>query len=131
LADNEATRYYDDAAFTDVSQASDQTEAWENGFVNKRCIRWGIARKDDCAIIGSCGYYGFHTWHLRASIGYELAHPFWRQGIMTEALNAIIDLGFTEMGRIAHRKLAYLVLASHSNLEEPCLRIAYFDVFHS
>jgi ribosomal-protein-alanine N-acetyltransferase len=98
LADDEVTRYYDDATFTDVSQASDQIEAWESGFINKRCIRWGITCKDDRLVIGSCGYYGFHTWHMRASIGYELAHPFWRQGIMTEALSAIIDLGFKEMG---------------------------------
>jgi len=98
FADDEVTRYYDDATFTDVSQASDQIEAWENGFKNKRCVRWGIARKEDRALIGSCGYYGFHTWHMRASIGYELARPFWRQGIMTEALSAIIDLGFKEVG---------------------------------
>jgi ribosomal-protein-alanine N-acetyltransferase len=98
LADDEVTRYYDDATFTAVSQASDQIKAWENGFINKRCIRWGITRKDDHALLGSCGHYGFHTWHMRASIGYELARPFWRQGIMTEALTAIIDLGFKEMG---------------------------------
>jgi ribosomal-protein-alanine N-acetyltransferase len=98
FADDEVTVYYDDPNFTDVSQASDQIEAWENGFRNKRCIRWGIARKDDLIIIGSCGYYGFHTWHRRASIGYELARPFWRQGIMLEALSAIIAFGFQEMG---------------------------------
>jgi ribosomal-protein-alanine N-acetyltransferase len=98
LADDEVTKYYDDATFTDVSQASDQIEAWENGFINRRCIRWGIARKDDLVVIGSCGYYGFHTWHMRAAIGYELARAFWRQGIMTEALDAIINLGFREMG---------------------------------
>ena len=98
LSDDQVTQYYDDASFTDVSQAGDQIQAWENGFVNRRCIRWGIVRKDDDRIIGSCGYYGFHLWHMRASIGYELARPFWRQGIMTEALHAIIDLGFGEMG---------------------------------
>jgi ribosomal-protein-alanine N-acetyltransferase len=97
LADDEVTRYYDDATFTNISQANDQIEAWENGFRNKRCIRWGIAHKDDPTIIGSCGYYGFHTWHMRASIGYELARPFWRQGMMTEALSAILALGFQEM----------------------------------
>jgi ribosomal-protein-alanine N-acetyltransferase len=98
LGDDEVTRYYDDTTFTDVSQASDQIKTWENGFINKRCIRWGIARKDDRSIIGSCGYYGIHAWHMRASIGYELARPFWRHGIMAEALEAILDLGFTEMG---------------------------------
>ena len=97
LADDEVTEFYDDDAFTDISQASDQIEAWENGFKNKGCIRWGITRKDEGYIIGSCGYYGFHTWYRRASIGYELARNYWRQGIMTEALSAIIDYGFGEM----------------------------------
>jgi [ribosomal protein S5]-alanine N-acetyltransferase len=97
LADEAVTRYYDDETFTEIAQASDQIKAWENGFINKRCIRWGIARKGEQEIIGSCGYYGFHAWHMRASIGYELARACWRQGIMTEALEAIIDLGFREM----------------------------------
>jgi RimJ/RimL family protein N-acetyltransferase len=98
LGDDETTRYYDDATFTHVSQATNQIEAWENGYINRRCIRWGITYKGDGVVIGSCGYYGIHPWHMRASIGYELARAFWRQGIMTEALSAIINLGFTEMG---------------------------------
>jgi len=98
LSDEEVTRHYDDATFTNVSQASDQIEAWESGYRNKRCIRWGIARKEEPFIVGSCGFYGIHTWHMRASIGYELARPFWRQGIMTEALTALLAFGFGEMG---------------------------------
>jgi len=98
LSDQEVTRYYDDAAFTHVAQASEQIEAWENGFRQRRCIRWGIARKDDGALIGTCGYYSIHPWHMRASIGYELGRPFWRQGLMTEALSVMIQLGFTDMG---------------------------------
>jgi len=98
LSDDEVTRYYDDATFTQISQANDQIQAWENGFKNKRCIRWGITRKCDLDVIGTCGFYGFHPWHMRASIGYELGRPFWRQGIMTEALSAILRLGFTVIG---------------------------------
>jgi len=97
LADKEVTEFYDDDAFADISQASGQIEAWENGFAKKTCIRWGITRKDEGYLVGSCGYYGFHTWYGRASIGYELARDYWRQGIMTEALRAIIDFGFREM----------------------------------
>lgn len=97
LADDEVTRYYDDATFTEVSQASDQIAAWERGFISKRCIRWGIARQEDDTMIGSCGFYGVHPWHRRAGMGYELARPFWRQGIMAEALTAIIALGFGAM----------------------------------
>ena len=97
LADQEVTEFYDDDALVDISQASDQIEAWENGFKNKGCIRWGITRKNEDYLIGSCGFYGFHSWYRRASIGYELARNYWRQGIMTEALSAIIDFGFDKM----------------------------------
>jgi ribosomal-protein-alanine N-acetyltransferase len=97
LGDDEVTRYYDDATFTAISQAREQITAWENGFLHRRCIRWGITRKEDGVLIGTCGYYGIHPWHMRASIGYELGRQFWHQGLMTEALNAIINLGFKEM----------------------------------
>ena len=102
LADDEVTEFYDDDAFTDISQASDQIEAWENGFKNKDCIRWGITSKEEGYIIGSCGFYGFHTRYQRATIGYELARNYWRQGIMTEALSAVINYGFgdSELNRI-------------------------------
>lgn len=102
LSDPEVTEFYDEDAFTDKSQASDQIAAWENGFADKRCIRWGIIRKDKDDLMGSCGYYGFHSWNKRASIGYELARTSWRQGIMTEAFGAIIDFGFRrlELNRI-------------------------------
>jgi ribosomal-protein-alanine N-acetyltransferase len=97
LGDDEVTKYYDDETFTNISQASDQIKFWEKGFANRRCIRWGIIRKVESAIIGSCGYYGFHPRHMRASIGYELARPFWHQGIMSEALRAILYFGFQEL----------------------------------
>jgi len=97
LADDEVTEFYDDDAFTDISQARGQIEAWENGYKKLGCIRWGITRKGEGYLIGSCGYYGFHTWYKRASIGYELGRNHWRQGIMTEALTAIIDFGFGDI----------------------------------
>jgi ribosomal-protein-alanine N-acetyltransferase len=97
LSDEEVTRYYDDATFAQIDQANYQIQAWENGFKHERCIRWGITLKNDLGVVGTCGFYGFHSWHMRASIGYELGRPFWRQGIMTEALTAIMRVGFMEM----------------------------------
>jgi [ribosomal protein S5]-alanine N-acetyltransferase len=98
LSDEEVTRHYDDAAFTQLSQASEQIEAWESGYAHRRCIRWGITLKEEYVVIGSCGFYGIHPWHLRGSIGYELARPFWRKGIMAEAITALLNLGFGELG---------------------------------
>ena len=98
LGDKEVTEFYDDEVFGCVSQAREQIEAWAAGFRARRSVRWGIALRENREIIGTCGYYGFHNWHKRAGIGYELAQPFWRQGIMTEALGAIIEFGFKRVG---------------------------------
>ena len=92
LSDAEVVEYYDDDAFTAIEQASDQIDSWEIGYQHRRAIRWAITEKKAGALIGTCGYYGIHTWHRRASIGYELARDYWRQGIMTEALGAIVVL---------------------------------------
>jgi ribosomal-protein-alanine N-acetyltransferase len=98
LGDEEVARFYDDDAFTEVSQAEEQIEAWAAGFDARRSVRWGITLKEQDDVIGTCGYYGFHGWHERAGIGYELGRPYWRRGIMTEALEAMIGFGFKEIG---------------------------------
>lgn len=61
-------------------------------FKSRQGIRWEIARKNDNVIIGSCGY-GYKNPFL-GELGYELARAYWRQGIMTEALEAAIKFGF-------------------------------------
>ena len=83
LGDEEVAEFYDDEVFQDVSQARQQIEAWTAGFKARRCVRWAIARRGDGELIGTCGYYGFHTLHRRAGIGYELGRAHWRQGIIS------------------------------------------------
>ena len=36
--------------------------------------------------------------HFRAEIGYDLAPAFWGQGVMPEAVGAVLTFGFTTMG---------------------------------
>lgn len=61
-------------------------------------IHWGISRKPDPALIGTCG---FHQWvregGFHARIGYDLATAHRRKGIMTEALTAMLAYGFGTM----------------------------------
>jgi ribosomal-protein-alanine N-acetyltransferase len=98
LGDEEVTEFYDDDIFRSESQAREQINSWNDGFRARRCVRWGIARRGKGEIIGTCGYYGFHSLHKRAGIGYELARSSWQQGIMTEALGAIIRFGLMDIG---------------------------------
>ena len=66
-------------------------------FKENRGIRWGIVRKSGDELIGTCGYYDWNKAARRAEIGYDLDPAYWREGIMTEALRAVLQYGFERM----------------------------------
>ncbi len=95
FADDEVTEYHDLETFTCLEEVQSLIERRAERFKNQQGIRWGIARKEDNIIIGSCGYSIKNRFQVE--IGYELARDHWRKGIMTEALKAIIKWGFHEL----------------------------------
>ncbi|QLE59442.1 GNAT family N-acetyltransferase [Nostoc sp. TCL26-01] len=95
FADDEVTKYHDLDTATSVDQAKFLIERRAERFQNQQGIRWGIARKEDNLIIGSCGYSIKNRY--QAEIGYELARTYWRKGLMTEALSEIIKWGFQQL----------------------------------
>lgn len=55
---------------------------------------WGIELKESGKIIGTIGFMWIQYDNAAAEVGYSLARAQWNRGIMTEALNALIDYGF-------------------------------------
>lgn len=93
FSDSNVTRFHNLDTFTHLDKAIGVIERRAKAFESGHGIRWGIARKPDNYLIGSCGF----TWNREtnsAEVGYELASQFWRQGIMSEALRAILSYGF-------------------------------------
>nr|HET6904382.1 GNAT family protein [Ktedonobacteraceae bacterium] len=81
-----------------LEQAELLIERQRHRFEQKERFRWGIALKDSDTIIGTGGYVAWnHIWY-NAELGYDLARPYWGQGIMTEAVRAMIQFGFEHMG---------------------------------
>ena len=66
-------------------------------FRENRGIRWGVVRREGNSLIGTCGYYDWNKAACRAEIGYDLDPAHWGQGIMTEALCAVLKYGFERM----------------------------------
>ena len=58
---------------------------------------WGIEFKATGRIIGTIGYMWIQTDHAAAEVGYSLSRGYWGQGIMTEALGAVIEYAFTAL----------------------------------
>lgn len=93
FSDPKVTQFHDLDALVHLDEAIAVIDRRTKGFESGRGIRWGIALKQDNHLIGSCGF----SWHREtdtAEIGYELASQFWRRGIMSEALHAILHYGF-------------------------------------
>ncbi|MBK7762156.1 MAG: GNAT family N-acetyltransferase [Bacteroidetes bacterium] len=58
---------------------------------------WGITMQGNDKIIGSIGFVTIIPEHFRAELGYLLDPHFQRQGIMHEAIQAVLHYGFAEM----------------------------------
>lgn len=57
-----------------------------------------IKSRETGKVIGSAGFHTWYVKHNRAEVGYALhANKYKRQGIMTEAMHAILDYGFKKM----------------------------------
>lgn len=57
-------------------------------------LRWGIERKADQTVLGTCGLFNWNPQWNRCMLGYELGRAAWKQGFMEEALRAVIPWGF-------------------------------------
>lgn len=58
---------------------------------------WGIELKNSGKIVGTIGFMWIQTENAAAEVGYSLARNQWNQGIMTEALRAVIGYGFRSL----------------------------------
>lgn len=67
-------------------------------YLNSPLGRYGIVLKDESRLIGTID---FHHWNIsvkRAEIGYCLNKSYWNNGYATEALKALVDLAFNQLG---------------------------------
>jgi Acetyltransferases, including N-acetylases of ribosomal proteins len=59
--------------------------------------RWILVLKNNNRKIGTCGFHCWYDYQNCIDIGYDLQEAFWGQGLMSEALNAILDFARNEM----------------------------------
>jgi len=64
-----------------------------NLFRGKRGFYWALANKESDEMIGAVGLYT-NNFHHRAEICYDLNRDYWRQGIMSAAIQATLAYCF-------------------------------------
>lgn len=71
---------------------------WNKGYEEGWIIRFAIADKATNEIIGTIFLSEFVG--KRAEIGYELSEQYWGRGIMSEAVQEVVSIGFNQLGLV-------------------------------
>jgi [ribosomal protein S5]-alanine N-acetyltransferase len=88
---------YNDAPLRSLPQARELIDRLAREYRDQRAIRWGLTVKGDGAVVGLLGYNYWNVAHFRAGLGYDLKRSLWGRGLMPEAVDAVLDFGFSRM----------------------------------
>lgn len=92
--DAEVMAFTSDPAFPDLSYVDQMLVSMARLFTERASIEWGVSLRAEGRIIGTCGLHSFDTEQQGAEIGCILGRAYWGQGLMQEALSAVIAFGF-------------------------------------
>jgi [ribosomal protein S5]-alanine N-acetyltransferase len=95
FSDPEVVEFYDLDVLESPDQAAEMLVRWRRRFENREGVRWAITRAGQRQVIGTVGLHVQSDW--KAGLGYDLGRPYWRQGIMTQALKAVLSCAFHEI----------------------------------
>lgn len=105
-SDPEVTRYLTWPAHAGVETSRAVLADWTAAYAQESCYQWAIVLKDRAdEPIGSIGAVDVSDDIAAVQIGYCLGRRWWHQGIMSEALGAVMDFFFDAVGcnRVAGR----------------------------
>lgn len=94
FSDEAVMEFYGELPHRTVEESRELVRRQREWYARRQGIRWGITRRGEDVVIGSCGLFKFDEDARRAELGYELGHAYWRQGIMAEALGAVLAFAF-------------------------------------
>ena len=95
--DEDVMRYFGVEPYKSVERALDAISWQQRVWAEGSGIRWVITEPGRDTYIGDVGYFKYERQHRRAEVGYLLSRAYWRRGLMTEAMTAVLDYGFVSM----------------------------------
>lgn len=97
MSDAAVMRYWSTPPWTALQRAHDMIDRGQAAMASGEFLRLGLEVEATGALIGQCTLFNLSAGCRRAEIGYGLRASAWGQGHMHEALQALINYGFTEM----------------------------------
>ena len=96
--DPEAMRYWTRPAMRDIAEAEALLRDIHDHAAAETLFQWGIARREDDLVIGTCTLFRIEADNRRAELGYILRRDHWGRGLAHEALTALVNHAFATGG---------------------------------
>jgi RimJ/RimL family protein N-acetyltransferase len=97
FSDLEMMRFWSSPAMKERTEAEALLIKIHRLFAEKSGFQWGVERKEDGRLLGTCTLFHIHAANRCAELGYALASAHWKQGYMLEALTALLGYAFGPM----------------------------------
>lgn len=114
FSDPEVTAYWSSPPLEDEKAAARLLAEIHQFFAAKTLFQWGIARREDGAVIGTCTLSSLNAEHKRAELGYAIARAHWGNGYGSEAADAVIRYAFDTLD--LHRLEADVDPRNHASI---------------
>ena len=98
FSDARVMRYWSSAPWSSVDKAHEMIAKDAAALAAGEHLRLGMETVADGRLIGHCSLFNFNAQCQRCDIGYGMAFDAWGHGYMLEALTAVLDYGFAELG---------------------------------
>lgn len=96
-SDTEWMQWYGTDPLTTQNQAYELAQLFASWFPAGTGFRWGLERRLDGRLIGTCGLFRWNKSWRNCLISYEIARDCKSQGYMREAVTAVLGYGFEHM----------------------------------
>ena len=94
LSDPESMKYWCDKPIENLDAAVGVLNKDLESDAQGQSMCWAVTFPGEDRMIGKCILFQFDQANHRAEIGYILNREYWRQGLMQQALEAVIDFAF-------------------------------------
>lgn len=97
-SDKEVTKFLTWPAYTSLDTAIHILNEWTTFYEKPDFYQWAIVPKNLNEPIGSISVVSINEKTQMAEIGYCIGRPWWNRGITSEALRAVINFMFDQVG---------------------------------
>ncbi|SHM48779.1 GNAT family N-acetyltransferase [Phytopseudomonas punonensis] len=84
-------------SYDSLCATREQMQWYESLLRDRRGIWWAVASRDGDLLMGACGFNDWSHQHHSVDVGYWLLPDYWRRGLLSQALPAILRYAFRHM----------------------------------